>query len=54
MQHYLKVVHQAVLTASLLANGEVVAQCAGSVSAVHRVAHRIVVVAGGIPDNAGT
>ena len=50
--HYLEVVHQAVLTAALLADGEVVAQRAGGVRAVHRVAHRVVVVAGGIPDDA--
>lgn len=51
---YLEVVHQTVLTASLLADGEVVAECAGSVSAVHCVAHCIVVVAGGVPDDART
>lgn len=51
---YLEVVHETILTASLPADGEVVAKCAGSVSAVDRVAHCIVVVACGIPDNAGT
>lgn len=51
---YLEVVHQAVLAAALLADGEVVAQRAGGVGAVHRVAHRVVVVAGGIAHNAGT
>ena len=49
---YLKVVHQAVLTAALLADGEVVAQCAGGIGAVHRVAHRVVVVAGRISHDA--
>lgn len=51
---YLEVIHQTILTAPLLADGEVVAECAGGVSAVHRVAHRIIVVTSGIPDNAGT
>ncbi len=50
---YLEVVHQAVLTASFLADGEVVAQCAGGISTVHRVAHRVVVVTGCISYNAG-
>lgn len=50
---YLEVVHQAVLAAALLADGEVVAQRAGGVGAVHRVAHRVVVVTGGISHNAG-
>lgn len=49
----LEVVHQAVLTASLLADGEVVAQRAGGIGAVHRVTHCVVVVAGGVPDDAG-
>lgn len=53
LQCYLEVIHQAVLTASLLADGEVVTQRAGGVSTVHRVAHRVVVVTGGIPDDAG-
>lgn len=52
-QCYLEVVHQAVLAASLLADGEVVAQRACSVSAVHRVAHRVVVVTRSISDDAG-
>lgn len=50
---YLEVVHQAELTAALLADGEVVAQRAGGVGAVHRVGHRVVLIASGIPDNAG-
>lgn len=51
---YLEVVHQAVLTASLLADGEVVAQRAGCIGAVHRVAHRVVLVARGFSDDAGS
>lgn len=54
MRRYLEVIHQAVLAASLLADGEVVAQSAGSVGAVHRVAHRVIEVTGGVPDNAST
>lgn len=53
LQCYLEVVHQAVLAASLLADGEVVAQRAGGIGTVHRVTHRVIVVAGGIPDDAG-
>lgn len=52
MQRHLEVIHQAVLAASLLADGEVVAQSAGSVGTVHRVAHRVVEVAGSVPDDA--
>lgn len=54
MRRHLEVVHQAVLAASLLADGEVVAQSAGSVGTVHRVAHRVVEVTGGVPDDAST
>lgn len=50
---YLEVIHQAVLTASLLADGEVVAQCAGGIGTVHCVAHCVIVVPGGIPDDTG-
>lgn len=50
---HLEVVDQPVLAAALLADGEVVAQRAGGVGAVHRVAHRVVVVASGVPDDAG-
>lgn len=53
LQHYLEVVHQAVLTASLFADGEVVPQHAGSVGAVDRVADRVVVVACGVSEHAG-
>lgn len=54
MQRHLEVIHQAVLAASLLADGEVVAQSAGSVGTVHCVAHRVVEVTGSVPDDAST
>lgn len=54
MQCHLEVIHQAVLAASLLADREVVAQSAGSVSTVHCVAHRVVEVTSSVPDDAST
>lgn len=51
---HLEVVHQAVLAAALLADGEVVPELAGGVGAVHRVAHRVVLISGGVSQNART
>lgn len=51
---HLKIVHQAVLAAPLFTDGKVIAECAGSVCAVHCVHHCVVMVTGCISDNSCT
>ena len=53
LQCYLEVVHQPKLTAALLADREIITQRAGGVGTVHCVAHSVIVVPCGIPDDAG-